>query len=101
MLWSWLRALAAAAIFALSPSLPAMAADGAPAGSAIEQAIQAHASKLKVDQDSARDGAIATKADALLHDPGTHSLGNPAGGVTIVEFFDYTCPFCKAVEPRL
>ena len=28
-------------------------------------------------------------------------LGNPAGDVVIVEFFDYTCPYCKAVEPRL
>jgi len=28
-------------------------------------------------------------------------MGNPMGDVTIVEFFDYTCPYCKALEPRL
>ncbi len=27
--------------------------------------------------------------------------GIPRGDVAVVEFFDYTCPFCKAVEPRL
>jgi len=26
---------------------------------------------------------------------------DPQGFITIVEFFDYTCPYCKAAEPRL
>jgi protein-disulfide isomerase len=36
-----------------------------------------------------------------LRDPMSPVIGNAKGDVTIVEFFDYTCPFCKAVEPRL
>jgi protein-disulfide isomerase len=28
-------------------------------------------------------------------------IANPQGDVTIVVFFDYTCPYCKAAEPRL
>ncbi len=35
---------------------------------------------------------------ALLSGP---VIGNENGDVTIVEFFDYTCVYCKAVEPRL
>jgi len=31
----------------------------------------------------------------VLADPDSPLLGNPAGDVTIVEFFDYQCPFCK------
>jgi protein-disulfide isomerase len=27
--------------------------------------------------------------------------GNPKGDVTIVEFFDYRCPYCKEIEPVL
>ena len=38
---------------------------------------------------------------ALVNGPGSQVLGNPQGDVTVIEFFDYTCPFCKAAEPRL
>ncbi len=27
--------------------------------------------------------------------------GNPKGGVSVVEFFDYRCPYCKEAEPSL
>ncbi|MDX6751643.1 DsbA family protein [Geminicoccaceae bacterium 1502E] len=33
--------------------------------------------------------------DEVLHDPEVPVLGNPEGDVTIVEFFDYQCPYCK------
>lgn len=32
----------------------------------------------------------------ILFDPANPVLGNPEGDVTIVEFFDYQCPYCKA-----
>jgi protein-disulfide isomerase len=57
----------------------------------------------KLDQ-SAGEGArqaIAAHRRALFNDPATPVGGNPAGNVTIVEFFDYSCPYCKAVEPTL
>ncbi len=38
---------------------------------------------------------------ALLADPQTPTGGNPAGDVTIVEFFDYNCPFCRKAQPDL
>ena len=31
----------------------------------------------------------------------TRVLGNPAGAVSVVEFFDYRCPYCRAFEPSL
>ncbi len=33
--------------------------------------------------------------DDVLFDPDQPVLGNPGGDVTVVEFFDYQCPFCK------
>jgi len=45
--------------------------------------------------------AIAANRDALLADPTSPVGGNPAGDVTVVEFFDYRCPYCKEVEPSL
>ncbi|HUN26759.1 MAG TPA: DsbA family protein [Steroidobacteraceae bacterium] len=47
------------------------------------------------------DRAVLARANALWHDPASPVLGNPHGDVTIVEFFDYACPYCKAVEPRV
>ena len=38
---------------------------------------------------------------AVLHDPEIPSLGNPDGDLTMVEYFDYQCPFCKKVAPEL
>jgi len=87
------------AALALMP-LSDMAAAGA-APSEIEQAVQAYASKLRADAERARDQAVVNRTTALLRDPATQVLGNPEGDVAVVEFFDYTCPFCKAVEPRL
>ena len=39
--------------------------------------------------------------DAVLRDPDIPSLGNPNGDITIVEYFDYQCPYCKKVAPVL
>ena len=37
--------------------------------------------------------------DAVLNDPDAPVQGNPAGDVTVVEYFDYQCPFCKGMYP--
>ena len=68
---------------------------------AIDKAIQAYADKQKADADKALDQAIAARANALVTGPGSQVLGHPRGDVTLIEFFDYTCPFCKAAEPRI
>jgi len=45
--------------------------------------------------------AIAEHRDEILNDPDSPVAGNAKGDVTIVEFFDYRCPYCKQVEPSL
>ena len=44
---------------------------------------------------------VVAKRDELLHDPNSPVAGNPNGDVTLVEFFDYRCPYCKAIETSL
>lgn len=50
-------------------------------------------------------GAQSESADAfresVLRDPDVPSFGNPKGDITIVEYFDYQCPYCKKVAPEL
>ena len=39
--------------------------------------------------------------DAILRDPDIPARGNPNGDITIVEWFDYQCPYCKKTAPVL
>lgn len=43
---------------------------------------------------------VLTK-DAVLRDADNPVLGNPQGDITIVEYFDYQCPYCKKISPVL
>jgi protein-disulfide isomerase len=38
---------------------------------------------------------------AVLRDPEIPVAGNPDGDITIVEYFDYNCPYCRKLEPEL
>jgi protein-disulfide isomerase len=44
---------------------------------------------------------LASARAELTRDPRSPVAGNPEGDVTVVEFFDYNCPYCKAVKPML
>ncbi|WP_240233490.1 DsbA family protein [Devosia lacusdianchii] len=45
--------------------------------------------------------AIASMQDAIFNDPGQVVLGNPDGDVTLVEFFDYNCGYCRSALPDM
>ena len=40
-------------------------------------------------------------AEMILNDPDAPVGGNPKGDLTIVSFFDYNCPFCKKIMPKM
>ncbi|MFB3135004.1 MAG: thioredoxin domain-containing protein, partial [Rhodospirillales bacterium] len=44
---------------------------------------------------------ILARRDDLFNDPASPVGGNPKGDVTLVEFFDYQCPYCKRVLPSI
>ena len=39
--------------------------------------------------------------EMVLRDPDIPALGNPDGDLTIDEWFDYQCPYCKKIAPDL
>lgn len=44
---------------------------------------------------------LSSKRDRLENDPNAPVLGNPDGDVTVVEFFDYNCPYCRQADPEI
>ncbi|MBT3305463.1 MAG: DsbA family protein [Alphaproteobacteria bacterium] len=46
-------------------------------------------------------GNLVKLQGELLRDPDSPVGGNPKGDVTVVEFFDYRCGFCKRVFPDI
>jgi protein-disulfide isomerase len=52
--------------------------------------------KRQAEADAARaQAAVKQHAELLFNSPRQVVLGNPRGDVTMVEFFDYNCGFCK------
>lgn len=49
---------------------------------------------------AAGDDEVLTESK-VLRDPDTPVAGNPEGNVTIVEWSDYNCPYCRKLEPEL
>ena len=52
-------------------------------------------------QAAAMSAALDTERETLESDPNAPVLGNPEGDVTMVEFFDYNCPYCRRSMPEL
>src|ERR1700722_4982030 len=119
----WFMALAVSCLLLPFWSLQAFAQSGVTAnslpsdsGPGLQQAIRdyilAHpevliqslqSAKRRQEQSAAaaaKSKIVAFRKD-LLEDPNAPVLGNPAGDVTLVEFFDYRCPYCRQVEPWL
>lgn len=61
----------------------------------IEQSLQALEAKREAEEKARQKAALATKQNELLNDPSSPISGNPNGEITLVEFYDYRCGFCK------
>ena len=53
----------------------------------------------EVEQSVQQQKAISKNADAIFRPPVTPVAGNPNGDVSVVEFFDYNCPYCRRALP--
>jgi protein-disulfide isomerase len=113
---TWLRSFAFFCLLALAPA-PLCADEPLPAEveqiqkivrdylsqhpEVIVDALKQYQNKQAAQQADKMRTTIASLADDLLKDTGSPVGGNLEGDVTVVEFFDYQCPYCKAVAPSL
>ena len=63
----------------------------------IEEAVQVLRARREREQHRRARAAIAQHAEALLAHPMSPVSGAADGDVTVVEFFDYQCGYCKRV----
>ena len=61
----------------------------------IEEAMQVLRERREMAQRKRDGAAIAENGEALRVHPMSPASGNLAGDVTVVEFFDYQCGYCK------
>jgi protein-disulfide isomerase len=106
-----LKTFALATILAFSPQLGALAAETSPPEKAeIEKIVREYLitnpelltemanlleAKQKDAETKARGLALTSNADAIFRLPGDAIGGNEKGDVTLVEFMDYNCGWCK------
>jgi protein-disulfide isomerase len=67
----------------------------------ILEAVQTLRKRQEEAQQKAAQEALKTKRDALQGANDLPVAGNPGGTVTIVEFFDYRCGYCKSAKPSV
>lgn len=67
--------------------------------SILREAVGALQADEGMREESAAHAAIGLSRQELLHDSRDAVAGNPSGNITIVEFYDVRCPYCRHMEP--
>ena len=65
----------------------------------ILRSVQEHQARQETKKEQRIVEIIRDRSEELLNDPNSYVAGNPEGDVTVVEFFDYRCGYCKRVHP--
>jgi protein-disulfide isomerase len=64
----------------------------------VQQSLEAKMEQIQAERIKA---AIAQNARDIYHSADAPVAGNPKGDITVVEFFDYNCGYCKRGFPEL
>jgi len=67
----------------------------------LEEAFAALQTKRQAEEAAARTASLEDYREELVASPLDPVLGNPDGDVTLVEFFDYNCGYCRRATDDL
>jgi uncharacterized protein len=67
----------------------------------IQDALAALQERQQADEAKANEAAVKEHDAEIFGSPHQVVLGNPQGKVTLVEFFDYNCAYCKRALPDM
>ena len=67
----------------------------------IDEAMQVLRERQAAEAAAKTAQALKDHRDELLADPMSPVVGDPNGKVTVVEFFDYNCTYCRAAGPMV
>ena len=65
------------------------------------ESLQRMEERQRTAQTGEIEQIIAARSEEIFNDPATPIGGNLQGDVSLVEFFDYNCPYCRRVAPTL
>jgi len=65
------------------------------------QSVAEYRRRQEMSEQDKTKQKLANLSDILQTNVGSPTIGNPNGNVTIVEFFDYRCSYCKKVFPTI
>lgn len=67
----------------------------------VVEAIDLYHQREEANADNHQRALLAERDNELRFDTRSPILCNPNGDVTVVEFFDYKCPFCRQLHPQI
>ena len=67
----------------------------------IMEAVQVLEQRQAEEQAQGDQALVAENAEAIFDDGYSWVGGNPEGDITIVEFFDYRCGYCRRAHPEM
>jgi protein-disulfide isomerase len=65
----------------------------------ILQSVNQLEARQRAKDETEVQAIVKNRADEIFRDAATPLSGNPNGDVTLVEFFDYNCPYCRQMAP--
>lgn len=67
----------------------------------IMQSVNQLEARQRANAETEAGTILKSRSDEIFRDTASPTSGNPSGDITLVEFFDYNCPYCRQMAPLM